>query len=126
MSAFWNQKAADIRKHAKGADIALLNDSDHFTAIGPDAVRARKAAGTLGQWIDLDGSGQITFPTAAMMHVLTVLSQRHSVALIERLVQPTGTFGPPFVAVWIVPRSALYEADPIEDQPAENFNDLLD
>ena len=128
-TSFFGQKHLELKRHAKGADIALLNEGDCYIATMGCADLCRKAVGTLGMWKELDGPkvGQFRIPVVMMNQALTILSQRHSVALMERLVHPEGKFGPPYVAVWVVQRPGEpMPAQPMPSEPEPTYNHLLD
>ena len=127
-TSFFGQKHLELKRHAKGADIALLNEGDCYIATMGCAAKCRKAAGTLGVWKDLgDGAQQMRFWMHSMPHVLSVLSQRHTVALMERLVHAEGQFGAPFIAVWVIERTGEpMPAQPMPSEPEPTYNHLLD
>jgi hypothetical protein len=125
-TSFFGQKHLELKRHAKGAGIALLNEGDCYIATMGCADLCRTTVGTLGMWKELDGPkvGQFRIPVVMMKQALTALSQHHSVALMERLVHPEGQFGPPYVAVWVVERTG--EPMPAEPAPVKDFSHLLD
>ncbi len=112
-TSFFSQKHAELLRCAAGAEIALLAEGDRYVATMSCAVKARKVAGTLGVWKELDpGASQISFPTQGMMQVLKTLSRAHSVAIMERVTHPAGTFGPPYAAIWVVPKQTYPTPNP--------------
>ena len=107
------KRHSDMRKAGHGADIVLLNDSENFTAYNRDAhkawscVRQLHAKGQFGTSKLKNLAEEVyewSVPLSEVYKLLTHMRESYSIALVERITRPAGTFGPPFACVWVVER----------------------
>ena len=104
-TTIWHQTHAELRRHAAGADIALLNDGEYYTALNECADKCKPLVGSKWRFAGLvDGAREMQFKTTDMRAVLALLSKQHSVALMERVTHASGEFGARYTCVHVVPR----------------------